>query len=179
MKPLCEAPYCVTARGARDEREPTIFTFPNPVDEHAARLVALGVATMSVVTIAFDQHWLLIVIGYGFVARVLAGPTLSPLGRVVTQLAIPAIGRPPKLVPGPPKRFAQAIGAAFSLTAIGLHFGFGATGAADVVLGVLTVAASLEAFAGLCLGCVAFGWLMRLGVIPRETCEACNDIWSL
>jgi hypothetical protein len=44
------------------------------------------------------------------------------------------------------------------------------------VLGVLIVAASLEAFAGFCLGCVIFGFLQRRGLIPQEVCEACNNI---
>lgn len=154
------------------------FIFPNPVNEHAARVVALGVVVMSVITLAFDQHWLLFVIAYGFVARVLAGPTLSPLGRIATQVVVPLLGRPPKLVPGPPKRFAQSIGAVFSLTALVLHFGFGATLAADVVLGLLVIAASLEAFFAACLGCIVFRRLMRAGVISREVCESCDDPWG-
>jgi hypothetical protein len=156
----------------------SLFSFPNPVNEHAARLVALGVVTMGVVTIAVDQHWLLWVIVYGFVARVAAGPRFSPLGRLVTQVAVPALGRTPKLVPGPPKRFAQGVGVVFSVTALVLHAGFGATSAAEVVLAMLVVAASLEAFLGVCLGCIAFAQLMRAGVIPESACEACNDIWS-
>jgi hypothetical protein len=47
-----------------------------------------------------------------------------------------------------------------------------------VVLAALVVAASLEAFVGLCLGCKAFAVLMRVGVIPREVCESCDDIWG-
>jgi hypothetical protein len=27
-----------------------------------------------------------------------------------------------------------------------------------------------------CLGCIIFGWLMRAGLIPEETCAACNNI---
>ena len=50
------------------------------------------------------------------------------------------------------------------------------TTAALVVLAILTVAASLEAFAGFCLGCWMFARLMRLGVIPEDVCEECNDI---
>jgi Domain of unknown function (DUF4395) len=156
----------------------TFFTFPNPVNEHAARLVALGVVLMSVFTLVTQQHWVLFVIAYGFVARVLAGPKLSPLGRLVTQVVVPAIGRAPKLVPGPPKRFAQAIGLVFSVTALVLHFVFGETLAADVVLGLLTVAAIFESFLGICFGCLAFGALMRAGVIPASVCESCNDIWG-
>ena len=48
--------------------------------------------------------------------------------------------------------------------------------AAQVVLGLLIVAASLEAFVGLCLGCKVFAVLMRFGVIPEEVCEACNNV---
>jgi Domain of unknown function (DUF4395) len=155
-----------------------IVGFPNPVNEVSARLVATGVVVLAVVTIAFDVRWLTILLAYGFVARVLTGPKLSPLGQLVTRLITPALPVAPKLVPGPPKRFAQGIGAAFTLTAAVLTFGFDRFDLAQIVLGMLVVAASLEAFAGFCLGCKAFALLMRLGVIPAEVCEACNDIWS-
>jgi hypothetical protein len=48
--------------------------------------------------------------------------------------------------------------------------------AASVVIAMLTVAASLEAFLGFCLGCVIFGQLMRWNLIPESVCEDCNDI---
>jgi hypothetical protein len=155
-----------------------IIGFPDPVDEVSARLVAGGVVALSVAAIALDQPWLTAVIAYGFVARVLSGPTLSPLGRLVTRVVRPRLAVAPRPVPGPPKRFAQAIGAAFSLTAAVLALGFGMTGAAWVVLGLLAVAASLEAFLGFCLGCQAFALLMRAGVIPAEVCERCTDLWA-
>ncbi|MEO7572982.1 MAG: DUF4395 domain-containing protein [Acidimicrobiales bacterium] len=155
-----------------------LFDFPNPVNEVSARLVAGGVVLMGVATVAFDLRWMTVVLAYGFVARVLAGPTLSPLGQLVTRVVTPALGVEPRLVPGPPKRFAQAIGATFTVTAAVLTYGFDRFDAAQVVLGALIVAASLEAFAGLCLGCKAFAVLMRAGVIPREVCESCDDIWG-
>ena len=154
----------------------SIFGFPNPVNEHAARVVAVGVFLMSVTTIVFDQPWILLVIVYGFIARVLTGPRLSPLGQLATKVVVPALGRTPKLVPGPPKRFAQAMGVVFSSTAVILHFGFGATTAAYVVLGLLITAAALEAFLAVCLGCMVFGQLMRIGVIPESVCAECQDI---
>jgi hypothetical protein len=155
-----------------------LFSFPNPVNEVSARLVAAGVVVMSAVAIAFDQRWLLVVIAYGFVARVLTGPTLSPLGQLVTRVLTPRLGLPARPVPGPPKRFAQGIGAAFSLTAVILAFGFGLVGAAYVVLALLVVAASLEAFLGVCLGCRLFAVLMRAGLIPEAVCEECNALWG-
>jgi hypothetical protein len=156
----------------------SIVGFPDPVDEVSARLVAGGVVALSVATIALDQPWLLAVIAYGFLARVLTGPRLSPLGLLVTRVVRPRLPLAPRPVPGPPKRFAQGIGVAFSLTATGLALGLGLTGAGYVVLALLTVAAGLEAFAGLCLGCRAFALLMRAGVIPESVCERCADLWG-
>lgn len=161
-----------------DPRPKRIFSFPDPVNEVSARLVAAGVVIMAVVAIAFDVRWLTVVIAYGFVARVLTGPSLSPLGQLVIRVVTPRLGLAPKLVPGPPKRFAQGIGAAFSLTATALSFGFDNWAAAQVVLGLLAGAAFLESALALCLGCKAFALLMRLGVIPEEVCERCHDLWG-
>ena len=155
----------------------SLFSFPNPVNEVSARLVAAGVVLMSVLTIAFDLKWMTVVIAYGFVARVLAGPTLSPLGQLVTRVITPRLGLPARPVAGPPKRFAQGIGATFSLSALILT-GLGYWTAAQVVLGLLVVAATLESALGICLGCMTFGVLMRAGVVPDEVCERCNDIWA-
>jgi hypothetical protein len=155
-----------------------LFDFPDPVNEVSARLVAAGVVLVGVTTLALDQPWLLVVIAYGFVARVLTGPTLSPLGQLVTRVITPRLALAPRPVPGPPKRFAQGIGVLFSVTAVVLAFGFDARGAAYLVLSLLLVAASLEAFAGFCLGCKAFALLMRVGVIPASVCERCDDLWG-
>ena len=154
----------------------TLFTFPNPVDEISARLVAAGVVALTLVILVFDQTWLIAPLAYGFVARALTGPTLSPLGQLVTRVIAPALPLPVREVSGPPKRFAQAIGATLSVGAAVAHFGFGATTVALVLVGAITVAASLEAALGFCLGCKIFALLMKAGIIPESTCEACNDL---
>ena len=160
-------------------RTPTRWlAFPNPVNEVSARLVAAGVVVQGAVIIAFDQPWLIGVLAFGFVARVLAGPTFSPLGQFVTRVLTPRLPFRAKYVAGPPKRFAQGIGASLSVAAALLHFGFGATGAAYVLVGLIMVAATLESVLGLCLGCTIFGILMRAGVVPRSVCERCNNIWA-
>ena len=127
---------------------------------------------LSLITIVFDQPWLTAVIAYGFLARVLTGPTLSPLGQLVTRVVTPRLPIAARPVPGPPKRFAQGIGATFSVTAAVLALGFGLTTAAYVVLGLLVVAATLESVFGLCLGCRAFAVLMRAGRHPRRGLRA-------
>jgi hypothetical protein len=153
-----------------------VFTFPNPVNEYAARTVASGVLLLCAAALAFRQPWILIPLAYGFWARVLTGPTLSPLGQLATRVIAPRLRGEPRLVAGPPKRFAQAIGVVFSTSALVLWYGFGLATAAWVVTAMLAAAAFLEAVFGLCLGCLAFGVLMRAGVIPEDVCRACADL---
>jgi Domain of unknown function (DUF4395) len=119
-----------------------LFSFPNPVNEVSARLVAGGVVVLCALTIGLGLEWMTVVIAYGFVARVLTGPTLSPLGQLVTRVVTPRLGLAPRPVAGPPKRFAQGMGAAFSLTALVLT-GLGYWTAAVAVLGLLITAAPL------------------------------------
>jgi Domain of unknown function (DUF4395) len=153
-----------------------LFSFPNPVNELSARLVAGGVVIMALAAIVFDQPWLLIPIAYGFIARVLTGPTLSPLGLLVTKIVTPRLPLPAKYVAGPPKRFAQGIGATISVVALIAYFGFGSAGVAYLLLGLIVVAATLESVFAFCLGCAIFGLLMRWGVIPDEVCKRCNNL---
>lgn len=153
-----------------------LFSFPDPVNEVSARLVAAGVVVLSSVIVFADQTWLVAFLAYGFVARVLTGPTLSPLGRVVTDIVTPRLPITARPTPGPPKRFAQGIGATLSVSAAIAHFGFGAGTLATVLVAAILVAASLEAFAGFCLGCTIFRLLIRLGVVPESVCEACNNL---
>jgi hypothetical protein len=156
---------------------PTVFGFPNPVNEVAARTVAAGVVTMAGVAVGTRQLWITIPLAYGFVARVLTGPRLSPLGFAATRVVAPRLARWYKAVPGPPKRFAQVIGAAFALSALGLWLAGSGT-ACVVVLAVLIVPATLEAVFGYCVGCRIFALAMRAGLLPASVCAECEDIWS-
>jgi uncharacterized protein DUF4395 len=158
-----------------------VLGFPNPVNEVAARTVAGGVVLISVATVVLTLAagtgwlWLTVVLAYGFVARLLTGPRLSPLGQLATRVVAPRLGSE-KLVAGPPKRFAQGIGAALTVAAAVLHFGFAADTAAVVLLCLLIGAAVLESVFGLCLGCRVFALLMRAGLVPEKTCEACANV---
>ncbi len=150
--------------------------FPNPVNEYAARTVAAGVVLVCLAALTLGQPWLLLPLAYGFWARVLAGPRFSPLGQLATRVVAPRLPGEPRLVPGPPKRFAQGVGVAFSTTSVVLWFGFGLHGATWVVVALLAGAAGLEAAFGLCLGCRTFALLMRTGVIPESVCLECRDL---
>jgi Domain of unknown function (DUF4395) len=152
-----------------------LLSFPNPVNEKAARVVAAGVVLLCLLALLPGLTWLALPIAAGFLLRVASGPRFSPLGLLATRLVAPRLG-PARLVPGPPKRFAQAIGATLSSAAALAHLGFGATGAARALLALIVVAALLESVFAVCLGCTLVGQLMRAGIIPAEVCLACNNV---
>jgi hypothetical protein len=152
-----------------------LFSFPNPVNEKAARVVAGVVLVTVIVTLLTTWYWLLVPLAYGFWARVLTGPTLSPLGWLAQNVIAPRLGEK-KPVPGPPKRFAQAMGAVMSTVALVLALVIGDHTAADVVLLLFLPAAGLESIVGYCLGCKVFGLLMRAGIVPETVCAECADI---
>src|SRR5436305_11798625 len=153
-----------------------LLSFPNPVNETSARIVAGVVAVLAVLTVAFQQGWLIPVLAYGFVARALTGPTLSPLAFLATRVITPRLHVAHRYSPGPAKRFAQAVGAVFSVTATLLWFAVGEHLGASVLLGVLAGFASLEAAFGLCVGCRVFYLGMRLGLVPPHVCEDCARV---
>jgi hypothetical protein len=132
---------------------------------------------LSLVALASGWPWLAVAIGYGFLARTLTGPKLSPLAQLVNRVVIPQLQLAPRPVPGPPKRFAQAMGATITVAAAALAL-LGDRTEADVLLVLIVVAATLESVFAICIGCNIFRLLMRAGVIPPEVCESCNDIWS-
>ncbi|GAA3725677.1 DUF4395 domain-containing protein [Gordonia hankookensis] len=154
---------------------PSALTFPNPVNDYAARSTAGLVILLAVVAILVNSPVVYGLLALGFLLRVMAGPRFSPFGQLSVRVIAPKIWRKSKLVPGPPKRFAQTIGLVFSGTALVLSL-LGVGWAAQIVVGLLIVAAGLEFVFGLCLGCVAFGFLQRRGIIPETVCEACNNL---
>jgi len=155
-----------------------LFTFPHPVNETSARVVAAGVVTMATAALVLDQPWLMVPLTYGFAARVATGPTLSPLGQLATRVVTPRLRIDHRYSPGPPKRLAQGMGLAMSGTALVLHYRLGRPRAAKRVLAALVGAAGLEGAFGICLACRMFGVAMKAGLIPDSVCEECNDIWA-
>jgi hypothetical protein len=154
-----------------------LISFPNPLNEKAARIVAAVVLVISLLALATGWYWLAAVLAYGFVARSLSGPKLSPLGWLASRQIAPRLG-PAKPVPGPPKRFAQSIGALLGSAAAILALVAGEHVAAAILLALLALAAGLEAIFAFCLGCTIFAALMRLGLIPAEVCTQCANIWA-
>jgi hypothetical protein len=154
---------------------PAVMRFPNPVNEVVARLVAAGVVLEASAYLVTRWPILLVTLALGFVLRVLTGPRLSPLALLVTRVVVPRLDVEPRWVPGPPKRFAQGIGATLTVGAL-VAWLAGAAGLAAVLVALVVVAATLESVLAICLGCRIFALLMRAGIIPPEVCLACSDL---
>lgn len=152
-----------------------LLGFPNPVNEVAARTVAAGVVVQCALFLATGWRWVLVSLAFGFLARVLTGPKLSPLGRLATQVIVPRMPFEARFVPGPPKRFAQAIGATLSITALIAELA-GVHTVAFVAIAAIAAAATLESVFAVCLGCMIFKRLMRIGLVPPSVCAECGDI---
>jgi len=152
-----------------------LLGFPDTVNEVAARVVAGFVVLLTAAYLLTQWTPLLAFIAYGFVARVLTGPKLSPIGQLTTRVIVPRLPVAERPTAGPPKRFAQGIGATLSLSALALDLS-GSTTAALALVAMITAAASLESFVGYCLGCTIFAKLMAVGLVPETVCEACADL---
>ena len=151
-----------------------IFTFPHPVNEYAARMVAGMVFCLTGLILLFDIPWLIFFLAYGFLARVLTGPTLSPFGIIATKLLVPISGLN-KPVAGPPKRFAQSIGLLLSTIAL-IFYLLDVSLVANSLISIILIFAILESCISFCAGCYVFQRLMNWGLIPKATCEKCNNI---
>ncbi len=152
----------------------SLIDFPAIVNEKAARVVAALVLLVAALALATGWLWLSAVLAVGFALRVAAGPRFDPFGRLAARVVAPRLGAP-RMVSGAPKRFAQAVGLAFTGAAT-VALALGAPVVSVVLLSVLVVFAALEAGVGFCAGCFAFGQLIRLGVVSDDTCVECADI---
>ena len=145
------------------------------MNEKAARVVAGVVLATVLVILATGAYWLLIPLAYGFWARVLTGPTLSPLGWAAQNVIAPRLG-PKKPVPGPAQAVRAGDGGGDGDRSARARSVLGLDTAADVILGLFVIAAGLESIFAVCLGCHVFSLLMRAGLVPESVCEECADI---
>jgi hypothetical protein len=153
------------------------WPFPHPLNEKAARVVAGVVALAALLVLLTGWTWLLAPLALGFIARATTGPAFSPLGRFAMWFARRFLGEP-KYVSGPPKRFAQAIGAVCTTAGAIAALAFDAQSFALGVAALMVVFATLESVFAFCAGCKLFGLLMRTGVVPEHVCADCADIWA-
>ncbi|MFN7959348.1 MAG: DUF4395 domain-containing protein [Holophagaceae bacterium] len=132
---------------------------PDLVDGTAARIGAL--LSLLVVAGSLLLGWSLgaLALALDFGLRAAGRPGLSPVARAAAGLRRLG-GWPPSPTNAGPKRFAAAVGCAFS-TGVGLAMLAGWFGTALGLGLVLGLCAGLEAFAGFCVACQLYPWLMR------------------
>jgi hypothetical protein len=166
------------------------FSFPNPINDADTRVHAFCILCLVAAGVALDYYNLLtypflhyyVVLGYFL--RVLTGPKLDPQAFIVLFLLKPFFQKIFCSFPnddfhaGPPKRFAQTIGFCTASTATVLGY-FGLTLASYSVWGFLGFLCALQFTTGFCLGCFIFGILMKAGLIPKETCNKCNNYFVI
>lgn len=156
--------------------------FPAVVDDVTVRLIAGIVLLVVLVMLATQQWWLFIPLAVDFALRATLGPKASPIAQLVTRAVRPRVRALPHPTAGTPKRFAAAIGAVLTTAAALLWVAHLATGSgalltAVVVIGVvMAIFPALESLLGVCVGCIAFSWLMRAGIVPESVCAECADI---
>jgi len=169
-------PYVVNNVGMSSSR------FPAVVDDVTVRLIAAVVLVIGVIALATQQWWLYAVLAVDFSLRAALGPSVSPIARLVQRWIRPAVSAAKRPTAGPPKRFAATIGAVMTVAATVLWVVALVTGSSGATAGVVVIGAvmvlfpALESIFGICVGCILFSGLMRLGVIPEEVCLECADI---
>ena len=152
-----------------------VSRFPNIVDDVSVRLIAGVVLVLAVVALAAHQWWLYAVLAADFTLRAGWGPSASPVARFVASVVRPRVAAAPRYTAGPPKRFAASIGAVLTAAAAVLWLA-GASLPLVLIGVVMVVFPALESLAGICVGCLVFSALMRVGVIPESVCVECADI---
>jgi len=150
--------------------------FPRILDDVTVRLVAGVVLVVTLAALVTGQWWLYAPLGLDFALRAGIGPQASPLAIVVSRLVRPRVRAARRPTAGPPKRFAALVGAVMSVAVLALWV----SGTAPTLLLVVGVAMvlfpALEALLGICVGCLVFTGLMRLGLVPESVCLECADI---
>jgi hypothetical protein len=150
--------------------------FPRVVDDVTVRLIATVVLVLAIAALALHQWWIYAVLAVDFFLRTTFGPSASPVALGVQRFVRPRVSALRRPTAGPPKRFAAGVGAALTSVAAALWV-LGAADPVVVTIGVVMVVfPALEALLGLCVGCKAFGVLMKLGIVPEAICLECADI---
>ena len=150
--------------------------FPRVVDDVTVRLIAAVVLVLAIAALSLHQWWIYAFLALDFTLRVTFGPKSSPVAQPVQRFVRPRVKTAKRPTAGPPKRFAAGIGAVLT-TAAAVLWALGVAAPLVVAIGaVMVVFPALESIFGICVGCKAFGVLMKLGVVPEEICLECADI---
>ena len=146
---------------------------PQRVNEKHVRSIALQVVLISIVSIAFRQAIIMLILGLDFVIRAFISSKYSPLAIFSKAFLAGKFPFRDKIILMKPKKFAASIGVILSISAS--VFGFaGQISTMIYITAVLLLFSFLEAFFKFCAGCWIFGFLIKLKIVDEETCVDCS-----
>jgi hypothetical protein len=137
---------------------------PNAVDEHAIRIGAALTILVVAAGLWLHNFWIPLLLAVDFGLRSRGWSDFSPIAQAA-KLLRRASGIQPQPTNAGPKRFAALIGVLFSLGIAIAQWRHHPRVALGVGV-VLILAAALEAFLGLCVGCKVYGFLQSH--LPRK-----------
>ena len=130
------------------------------IDPRGPRVAAGITSAVLAVTLLTGSAWLLAVQVAVFAIGAGWGVAASPYGWVYRTAVRPRLGPPGELEDPRPPRFAQTVG--LVVTGVGLVLALaGVPWAVEISAGLALIAAVLNAFFGLCLGCELYLLLKR------------------
>jgi len=127
------------------------------LEETTIRFVAAQVVVISMVLLAAQSKYLALLLAVDFAIRAFTYLP-SPLA-TVAKFLVKQLNIKPKPVFAAPKKFAAAVGFAFSFS-IFILFVFQFNTAAYVTGGILVFCAVLESAFKICVGCYVYEWLV-------------------
>jgi len=156
---------------------PPLFWFPEVVDNNVVRFTGVQVVIINVLAIIWRKytwaHYMILGLALDNLGRLVYGTGPSPLGQLARCAAVPL---KPTFKPGIPKQFAIACGLTMSIISVIFLFvtGFDPERIiASCFMGVYACLAALEAGINFCMGCYIFGWLVKVGILPKEIYSLC------
>jgi hypothetical protein len=131
------------------------------IDPRGPRFGALLTTAVFVIVLITSSAWLLAAQAVIFAVATVFGMRYAPYGLIFRWLVRPRLGPPAELEDAAPPRFSQTVGMVMVVIGvIGYATGLRPLGIAATSLGL--IAAFLNAFFGLCLGCEMYLMIRRI-----------------
>jgi Domain of unknown function (DUF4395) len=142
------------------------------IDPRGPRFGALLTTVVFVIVLITSNAWLLAAQGVVFAVASVFGMRYAPYGLIFRWLVRPRLGPPGELEDAAPPRFSQTVGLLFAIVGV-LGYTVGPKPLGIVAASLGLIAAFLNAFFGLCLGCELYLIIRRIwpgrGLVPAES----------
>ncbi|MDE3235424.1 MAG: DUF4395 domain-containing protein [Bacteroidota bacterium] len=128
------------------------------VNESVVRTVATFIFLLSIASLLKGFSWISIFLLIDFGTRAFTEGNASLL-KILAKPTATSLNFPVIMIDAAPKKFAALIGFFFAaVMTIGNAMGWTIT--VQIFTGTLIICSGLEAFAGICLGCIFYSWIV-------------------